>query len=799
MDMPFSTEFRPIVAHTPLEGVLAFRQMFGTEGISSLFEFECELVAESYSLDLQQLLGKSLTIEIESSCGSRFLDGQITKCNLVGRENNSSRYYIYRATVRPWLWYLTQTSDYKIFQQKTIPDVIREVLGDYDFPFDIKLGGAYRNWEYCVQYQETDFAFISRLMEHEGIYYYFEHQKGSHTLIITDDIATHKAQAGYAAVPYYGPDRHAHPQEEYVAAWEIEAQITPDGYATTDYDFTKPRARLDAVSRNSGGSQSGNLEIFEWQGGYQEPDHGEQYSRIRLEELQSVRERIGGRTNARGIAPGYTFSLKNHPRQSENREHLVVSVSYRMSVAGYATGTGMEDFYEETFSALPTTLQYRAARHTPMPHTYGPQTARVVGPAGEQLWTDQYGRIKVQFHWDRYGKKNENSSCWVRVSSPWAGGGFGGLQLPRINDEVVVDFIGGCPDRPIVLGRVYNANNMPPVDLPANASQSGFRSQSVHGDPSMANWLLFEDKLGAEMAHMKAQLNMLLEINNDCDHHIGNHHKTTVGGCQHVTVQQETHITRQGITNEQLNAAVRREINANYDTIINGVLASEHTGNLIDTRTGEVVKNQIGSISDTVEGNIVRELTGNKTSAQTGDLTSTINGMIDEKLTGNHNRVVTGDTTTTYNGSTTTTTNGDRTGTVHGVTRDTVFGLRQTYTVGPSITGAIAAVSAFGINATITGVNVAAHGLTGILAGYDWKTAAIGSRVTGIDADLAGSKTSIKGILSSIKAVENDVGMVQNDVVATKQEIGGLDNKLKGARLRIGGMTIRGTGLDLTA
>lgn len=799
MDMPFSTEFRPIVAHTPLEGVLAFRQMFGTEGISSLFEFECELVAESYSLDLQQLLGKSLTIEIESSCGSRFLDGQITKCNLVGRENNSSRYYIYRATVRPWLWYLTQTSDYKIFQQKTIPDVIREVLGDYDFPFDIKLGGAYRNWEYCVQYQETDFAFISRLMEHEGIYYYFEHQKGSHTLIITDDIATHKAQAGYAAVPYYGPDRHAHPQEEYVAAWEIEAQITPDGYATTDYDFTKPRARLDAVSRNSGGSQSGNLEIFEWQGGYQEPDHGEQYSRIRLEELQSVRERIGGRTNARGIAPGYTFSLKNHPRQSENREHLVVSVSYRMSVAGYATGTGMEDFYEETFSALPTTLQYRAARHTPMPHTYGPQTARVVGPAGEQLWTDQYGRIKVQFHWDRYGKKNENSSCWVRVSSPWAGGGFGGLQLPRINDEVVVDFIGGCPDRPIVLGRVYNANNMPPVDLPANASQSGFRSQSVHGDPSMANWLLFEDKLGAEMAHMKAQLNMLLEINNDCDHHIGNHHKTTVGGCQHVTVQQETHITRQGITNEQLNAAVRREINANYDTIINGVLASEHTGNLIDTRTGEVVKNQIGSISDTVEGNIVRELTGNKTSAQTGDLTSTINGMIDEKLTGNHNRVVTGDTTTTYNGSTTTTTNGDRTGTVHGITRDTVFGLRQTYTVGPSITGAIAAVSAFGINATITGVNVAAHGLTGILAGYDWKTAAIGSRVTGIDADLAGSKTSIKGILSSIKAVENDVGMVQNDVVATKQEIGGLDNKLKGARLRIGGMTIRGTGLDLTA
>ncbi len=799
MDMPSLIEFRPIVAHTPLEGVLAFRQMSGTEALSSLFEFEVELVAESYSLDLQQLLGKSLTIEIESPSGSRYLDGQITKCVMVGRENSSSRYYIYRATVRPWLWYLTQTSDNKIFQQKTVPDVIREVLGDYDFPFEIKLNGTYRNWEYCVQYQETDFAFISRLMEHEGIYYYFQHKNGSHTLVITDDIATHGPQPAYATVPYYGPDRLAHPQEEYVSAWEIAAQITPDGYATTDYDFTKPRASLEAISRNSGGSQSGNLEMFEWQGGYQEPNHGEQYSRVRLEELQSVREQIAGVTNARGIAPGYTFSLKNHPRQSENREYLVVSVSYRMSVAGYASGTGMEDFYEETFTALPANLQYRAARHTPVPHTHGPQTAAVVGPAGEQIWTDQYGRIKVQFHWDRYGKKNENSSCWVRVSSPWAGGGFGGLQLPRINDEVVVDFIGGCPDRPLVLGRVYNANNMPPVELPAQASQSGFRSQSVHGDPSMANWLLFEDKLGAEMAHMKAQLNMLLEINNDCDHHIGNNHKTTVGGCQHVTVQQESHITRQGITNEQLNAAVRREINANYNTIINGVLNSEHTGNLIDQRTGEVVKSQMGSITDTVEGNITRELTGNKTSSQTGDLTSTINGMIEEKLNGNHNRTVTGNMNTTYNGSTTTTTNGNRTGTVHGVSTDTIFGLRQTYTVGPAITAAIIGVSGYAINATVTGANISAHGVTGILAGYDWKTAAAKSRVTGIDAELAGSKTSIKGILSSIKAVENDVGAVQNDIIATRQEMGGLDNKLKGARLRIGGITVRGTGLDLTA
>src|SRR5690606_8902630 len=259
---------------------------------------------------------------------------------------------------------------------------------------------------------------------------------------------------------------------------------------------------------------------------------------------------------ARGLAPGYLFTLRNHPRKAENREYLVVSVNYRMSVGGYSTNSGSEEFYEVSFSALPSSVQFRAPRVTPIPRTHGPQTARVVGPAGKEIWTDKYGRIKVQFHWDRYGQKNESSSCWVRVSSPWAGGGFGGLQLPRINDEVVVDFIGGCPDRPLVLGRVYNASNMLPGSLPANASQSGFLSQSVHGDPSTANWLLFEDKLGAELAHMKAQLNMLLEINNDCNHHIGNNHTTSVGGDQHLTVQKDTYITRQGITNEQLNAAV---------------------------------------------------------------------------------------------------------------------------------------------------------------------------------------------------------------------------------------------------
>jgi len=617
--------------------------MSGSEGLSQLFDFDVELVADNYNVDLKSLLGKPLTLEIETVAGSRYLNGHVTRCEMIGRENSVSRYYIYKATVRPWLWYLTQTSDNKIFQQKSIPDVIKEVLGEYGFPFEMKLTSSYRNWEYCVQYQETDFAFISRLMEHEGIYYYFKHENGQHTLVMTDDIASHEPMPGYDNIPYFGPDRLGKPQEEYISMWEIAAQITPDGYATVDYDFTKPGASLDAVSKRSGGSQSGNLEMFEWQGGFQEPDHGEQYSRVRLQELQSVQEQNRGLSNARGIAPGRIFNLKNHPRSAENKEYLVVSVNYRMSIAGYSTNTGSEDFYEESFIALPSSIQYRAPRVTPIPRTHGPQTARVVGPAGEEIWTDKYGRIKVQFHWDRYGKKNENSSCWVRVSSPWAGGGFGGLQLPRINDEVVVDFIGGCPDRPLVLGRVYNANNMPPVELPGCANQSGFRSQTVHGDPSMCNKMLFDDTGGSELFHTRAQKDMCNEVVNDHDHTVGGNYTLDVTGHYSIKAASicietdkanfETTVEGEHKTETKGKSSIIRHSPTSVDIKSHN---SKITGVRSENVSSDVIEKVGGGICHTTEGLTVltqnsavsHSLKGNYSSTHTGNFSKTIFGNV---------------------------------------------------------------------------------------------------------------------------------------------------------------------------
>ena len=625
MDIPSFLQSRPIIAHTAVDG-LTFRQMAGYEGLSQLFEFEVELLADNFNLDLKQLLGKPLSLELATSSATRYLSGQVVRCVMVGRENSVSRSYIYKATVKPWLWYLTQTSDNKIFQQKNVPDIIKEVLGEYGYPFEMKLTGSYRSWEYCVQYQETDFAFISRLMEHEGIYYYFKHEKGQHTLVLSDDIGSHSPVAGYETVPYYGPDRVSTPQEEYISMWEVAAQVTPDGYATVDYDFTKPGASLDAMSKRKGGSEPGNLEMFEWQGGFQEAQHGEQYARIRLEELQSIQEQNLGLSNARGLAPGHLFTLRNHPRKAENREYLVVMVNYRMSVGGYSSGSGSEEFYEVSFSVLPSNVQYRAPRTTAIPHTHGPQTARVVGPAGKEIWTDKYGRIKVQFHWDRYGQKNESSSCWVRVSSPWAGGGFGGLQLPRINDEVVVDFIGGCPDRPIVLGRVYNANNMPPVELPGNANQSGFRSQSVYGDPTMCNKMIFDDTLGCELVHQRAQKDMNNEVVNNHDHTVGGDYTVDVTGLYSITagslrvhVKKTTDLIRDGATTVNQKA---------YSEDTKGTVLKKTQGDVVTSTTGLLTTTQTGVQAVTEIGAVGHFLSGAFGSVQIGNFKKTIFGNV---------------------------------------------------------------------------------------------------------------------------------------------------------------------------
>jgi type VI secretion system secreted protein VgrG len=508
---------------------LSFRSMKGSESLSTLFDFEVQLVSGSSSLDLNSALGTSLTLQIQPQAGAlRYLDGQIVNFEFGGRETVTSRSYIYTATVRPSLWYLTRSVNCRIFQEKSVVDIVQEVFAAYGFPVSNRLSAAYRQWGFCTQFQETDFAFVSRLMEQEGIYYYFTHQMGQHTLVLADDMSAHDALPDYATLPYLAPDQIALPEAEGVDRWKSRDHVTTGRYVVDDYDFRKPKANLQSQQANPLHDEHGSYEMYNWQLGYVNGDEGDHYSRIRLEETQSGSETAHGHTTIRAIAPGYLFTLAGCPCAVDNREYLIVGVQYLFQSGGDASGSSTSR-YDFAFLAQPTSLPWRAPSTTPLPKATGPQTAVVVGPAGETIWTDQLGRVKLQFRWDRYGKSDENSSCWVRVSDAWAGSSYGSIHIPRIGQEVVVDFMNGNIDRPLVTGRVYNASQMPPFTLPASATQSGFLTRSPKGNGSNANMFRFEDKQGSEQIKLHAERNYDTSVECNTTHASAGSHSIEVG------------------------------------------------------------------------------------------------------------------------------------------------------------------------------------------------------------------------------------------------------------------------------
>lgn len=680
---------RPIVAHTALGPQLGFLSLTGKEALSELFQFEVELAAGTFMLDVRSMLGTDLTIEIETSTGApRFLNGKVTDFELLGRERTNSGYYLYRAIVRPAMWYLTQGQDNRIFQNQSVPDILKKVFARYGFSVEYQLNESYRDWEYCVQYQESDFNFVSRLMEHEGIYYYFTHQNGQHTLVLTDDVATHQPFPAYDTFTFYDTQGNLDSDRESVYSWRHRAGMTTAKYSVVDYDFRKPQVKLDALMSESLAGDDASLEMYEWQGGYQDLDHGDQYARIRIQELKVNQEIVTAETTVRGVAPGYVFSLRNHPRAAENREYLVINTTYNMSVAGYSSGTERKDNFQILFSAIPSSVQYRAPRITKQPKTSGPQTAKVVGPAGEELYTDKYGRIKAQFHWDREGKNDENSSCWIRVSSPWAGGGFGGLQLPRIGDEVVVDFIGGNPDRPIVLGRVYNESNMPPVNLPAEANISGFRTQSVFGDSSTENHILFIDKLGQELVDLRAQYDMIVNVLNNLDitvgnnrtEHIKNNLKTTVDNTEERTVHSTRTTTINGLETGNYTASRVQTITGTQDTevtsddkfVVGGNQTTEIKSNHTETITGNDTISVTAAREETIDGGVTETYNTQYTQTINGPTTRTIKGAVTDTITGDVTDTITGNVTSTINGSLTDHVTGTSTRNYDGVITDTL-------------------------------------------------------------------------------------------------------------------------------
>jgi len=470
--MPTYTQAnRPVRISTPLgQDVLLVKSLTGGERLGQPFQYDLVLASEGHELDYKKLIGQNVTVFVDKEGKEpRFFNGFISRFAQTKYEQKLAEYH---ATIVPWLWFLTRSSDCRIFQSKTIPEILKQVFDDHGFSDIIdRLHGSYRKWDYCVQYRETAYDFVSRLMEEEGIYYYFKHEKDKHTLVLCDSPASHKQFGGYEELLYRPSSASV---QETLWTWVVQHEVQPGGYATTDFDFTTPRKGSLAANSLDRGHSHGQFEKFDYLGEQSPFNEGERYSKLRLEELQAQHETYSGEGDARGACTGVRFVLKGHPRKEFEKEYLTTGVEYLIRANPLGTGSEQGEAFEYNarMTAMLLEEQFRAPRITPKPLVHGPQTAIVVGPKGEKIYTDEYGRVKVQFHWDRRGNKDENSSCWVRVSQGWAGKpqgkNWGDMAIPHIGDEVIVECLEGDPDRPIITGRVYNQANMPPMELPTN-------------------------------------------------------------------------------------------------------------------------------------------------------------------------------------------------------------------------------------------------------------------------------------------------------------------------------------------
>ncbi|EFC0652381.1 MULTISPECIES: type VI secretion system Vgr family protein [Escherichia] len=531
--------------------ILLFAGMNGSEGLGNLFSYTVQLktpdtlnlgyVSPAANLPLKPMVGKDMCVNIElDGGGKRHISGLVTAARVVGHEGRSVTYEL---RIEPWLKLLTHTSDYKAFQNKTVVEILDEVLAEYSFPVEKRLVENYPPRAWQVQYGETDFDFIQRLMQEWGIYWWFEHSENSHTLVLADAINGHKTCPDSPLVEWHQEGLKL--DKEFIHTITASERLRTGKWVLDDFDFMKPRSLLKSTVANPRDTGHAEYEHYEWPGDYFTMGEGEMLTRIRMEAQRSPGSRVGGAGNIRTLMTGYTFTLMNHPTAEVNQEYLLVQTTLFLRDNAQYSGQDQHFTYVTTFELHPTSEVYRPQRTLSKPHTKGPQSAIVTGPAGQEIWTDKYGRVKVQFGWDRYGNNDENSSCWVRVSYPWAGKGFGMIQIPRIGQEVLVDFKNGDPDLPIIVGRTYNQDTMPPWGLPGAATQSGFYSHTIGGGPTNANALRFEDKPGGEEVWLHAEKDQRIEVNNNESHWVGNNRLKVIDKTETAIIGEKRSLTVQ--------------------------------------------------------------------------------------------------------------------------------------------------------------------------------------------------------------------------------------------------------------
>jgi len=521
------------------------------EAISDDFEIRLEVVSQQEDLDFDRAIATHMTVKVTTNNGdTRYFDGLLADARWMGHRD---AYYIYKLTLKPWFWLLTKNANCRIFKDKSAPDIISQVLGEHDFAdFRKKLTESYDPIHYCVQYRESDYDFCCRLMEEFGISYFFEHENGKHSMILSDAKSSYGPITGQSTIPFIPLGGDSQRDEEHLSHWVPTRRFRTGKFAVNDYDFEKPSASLEADRDAGSAYRAGGLEHYDYPGRYTEKDKGTKFSKIRLEAEQAADKRIETAGEVPRLHAGGLFTLKDHPHGPQNREYLVVRASHSIITEQYRSGSAgpQGEAYTGTYDVLSSDIPFKTVASTKKPRIPGPQTAKVVGQG--EIDVDEYGQIMVEFHWDR----DKTQSRRVRVAQVWSGKKWGGIYIPRVGQEVIVQFMEGDPDQPIVIGTVYNAENMPPYSLPGEKNKAGVKSDSTQGGGGYNEYVM-DDTKGQELIGVHAEKDLDTVVENNETRLVKNCRTSEIGVDETLDIGQNRETTI-GL-NEKLVVGVKRE------------------------------------------------------------------------------------------------------------------------------------------------------------------------------------------------------------------------------------------------
>ncbi|HBG06224.1 MAG: hypothetical protein A2075_00750 [Geobacteraceae bacterium GWC2_58_44] len=626
------TDYEIAVEHFSLE-----------ESISAHFIATLNLVSEDV-IHLSTMIKKEVLLTIAGKDEDRYIHGIIGNFMVIG---HVGRFYTYQATMVPAVWLLNFNKNFRIFQNATVVDIVTEILDENQISSDdyvFKLESDYPERRYCTQYGESDFRFICRILEEEGIFYFFEHAEDSHSIVFSDTEAVYRPIAGEDEISFHH-DSGLVAEKETIETFAYNRAICPGKVTHTNYNFKRPSLDMEVIEE---GDTHRVHEIYEYPGDYGLPPEGSPKVKAHLEEVKSLEESAQGTSNCARFIPGCTFTISDHSFEELNREYCLIAVEHEGSqpnVYGEHSGIGGDYSYSNHFIAIPASTVYRTRTTVPKPFVRGLQSAVVTGPEGQEIHTDEYGRIKVLFHWDREGRKNDQSSCWLRTSQPWSGNGWGFVSIPRIGDEVLVDFINGDPDWPIVVGNVNNAASPALYRLPANKTRSGIKTRSTPGGgPDNFNELRFEDRKGSEEIYLQGEKDWNVLIKNDKGQTVGNDETLNVGNNRTKTVGADQTVTIGSNHTESIGANKTNTIGANKTETVS-INSMETIGGAKELSIGGVYQITVGGVmNETVAGAKTEEVGMAKavfvgttmTENVVGDRTTNIGADLSETVTGKH-------------------------------------------------------------------------------------------------------------------------------------------------------------------